>query len=351
LKNLAEGQVRAGHTVTVLCSADAARSLEETIAGVHVLRCGRPLTLFSQPLALTLPARLQFEARRADLVHLHSPHPLAEASALALPSRFPLAVSWHSDIIRQKALLAAYAPALEAFVRRANRIIVATPHHVKHSPILSRYPDRCEVVPYGVAPEPFEDSPQLDVRVKKLRDEHGRFLLFVGRLVTYKGCVYLIRALQEVPDVRLLIAGTGPLETSLRETTRECGLEDRITFLGEVQEEELPAYFKAAEALVLPSVTRAEAFGVVQIEAMAAGRPVVSTRLDSGVVLVNEDGVTGFQVVPSSPQALSNALRALVQDPSLRAKMGTAARARFEAHYSRTRMVEGVEAVYRKMLR
>ena len=129
-------------------------------------------------------------------------------------------------------------------------------------------------------------------KVDELRDGLPS-VLCVGRLVSYKGVEFLIRALESI-KARLWIIGSGPLEASLKNLAREKGLADRIEFLGQLSDEEVVRYYHACDVFVLPSITNAEMFGVVQLEAMACRKPVISTNLPTGVPWVNQHGKTGY---------------------------------------------------------
>lgn len=163
--------------------------------------------------------------------------------------------------------------------------------------------------------------------------------MFVGRLVYYKGVDVLIDALSAWPGT-LTLVGEGPLEPDLRRRAAERGVLDRVVFAGRVSEEDLVAYYHASDVMVLPSVARSETFGVVQVEAMAAGLPVVSTRLPTGVPWVNEDGISGVVVAPGDPVALGGALRALAGDAPRRAMLGATASRRATALFDRRAMVD-----------
>jgi glycosyltransferase involved in cell wall biosynthesis len=137
----------------------------------------------------------------------------------------------------------------------------------------------------------------------------------------------------------LVIVGEGPLEGALRALVTEKRLSERVLFVGHVPDADLPAYYQTCDVFVLPSIARTEAFGVVQIEAMAAGKPVISTNLPTGVPWVNQDGVSGLVVTPGDRVALGDALRRLLEDAALRARLGEGARRRAETMFSRERMV------------
>ena len=142
--------------------------------------------------------------------------------------------------------------------------------------------------------------------------------LFVGALRYYKGLSYVFEALVLLPDLRLIVVGTGPMEAEWKRHTRALGIAARVSFVGEVTDTDLPAHYAASDIVVLPSTQRSEAFGVVQLEAMAAGKPVVCTALGTGTDFVNADGVSGFVVRPCYADALAHALKRLSDDAGLR---------------------------------
>ena len=174
-------------------------------------------------------------------------------------------------------------------------------------------------------------------------------LLFVGRLRYYKGLHVLLEAL---PAVRadLLIGGSGPEQARLQAQAAALGLANRVHFLGDIADDDLPALYHAADIFVLPAHLRAEALGVAQIEALASGLPCVSTELGTGTSYANRHGETGLVVPPNDPTALAQAINTLLADPDLRRSFGAAGQRRVAALFTRERMLDGVEAVYRDVL-
>jgi rhamnosyl/mannosyltransferase len=171
-------------------------------------------------------------------------------------------------------------------------------------------------------------------------------LLFVGRLRYYKGLNYLVDALRAIPRAQLVVVGAGPMERAWRSLAQELGVAERVVFVGEVSDAELPGYYAAADIFVLPASERSEAFGAVQLEAMAAGKPVVCTELGTGTSFVNVNEETGLVVPARDAPALASAINRLIADPMLRARMGAAGRARVLAEFTLDKMVERVMAVY-----
>jgi rhamnosyl/mannosyltransferase len=321
-------------------------STEHENKRIPVTRVASAGKLFSCSLAPSYP----LWARRfnPDLIHVHLPNPLAELSGLLANHDIPVVAQFHSDVVRQRNLLKVYGPFLDAFYRRANCIIVPTPRHIEISRFVSKYREKCRVVPFGVPLSRFELDEAGSQKSETLRDGMPS-VLCVGRLVSYKGVEFLIRALENI-KARLWIIGVGPLEESLKALAEERGLADRIKFLGQVSEADLIAYYHACDVFVLPSITNAEMFGVVQLEAMACRKPVISTDLPTGVSWVNQHGKTGYVVPPENVEELAKAIRRLLDNPALRDEMGEAGRLRVEQQFTSTKMAEALLHVYQEML-
>jgi rhamnosyl/mannosyltransferase len=340
-------QLRSHADVRVLAANTANARVQECREGVPVVRLPPRVWLSTAPLCPSIASEIRRMA--PDLVHLHLPHPGGMLGLLASGYRGPLVVTYHSDVVRQRWRAAPFQPFLLASLRRARTIIATSRAYVDTSPVLRRFASRCRVVPYGIPLERF-DTPD-DAQVSAVRARFGdRIVLAIGRLVYYKGFDVLVEAMQQV-DGRLVVIGDGPLLTSLSARARRLGLSSKVTFAGEIANEALGPYYHGASVFVLPSIARSEAFGIVQLEALACGVPVVNTRLPSGVPEVSLDGVTGLTVPPGDARALARAITALLDDPQLRARYGSAGRARVEQHFTNERMGEQVWQVYEEALR
>ena len=349
---------------------ELARALEGEVSFVNIVaeRGGRPdvclagETVYARPIVSpgdtpicpTMPWHAWRRHARApfDLVHLQFPaDPMAHLSYALLPRRVKRVIGWHSDIIRQQRLLRLYRPFLDRTLRGADAIIAATPAHFSSSAQLEVVRDtaRFRVVPYGFDLSRFRERP---ARADEIRARYpGKFLLFaLGRHVYYKGFEYLIRALADVPGAVLALGGLGPLTEALRRAAREAGVAERVDFVGRIPDRELAAWYYACDVFCLPSVERAEAFAIVQVEAMACGRPVLCCRLGNGVNWVNPEGETGLAVPPADVEALSAALRRLQREPDLRAKLGDAGRERAYSVFSAEAMARATLEVYREVL-
>ncbi|MEY2539291.1 MAG: hypothetical protein QOG67_3031 [Verrucomicrobiota bacterium] len=309
-----------------------------------VTRAGTLLNFASTPVCPSMVSAVQ--KANADLIHLHLPNPAAIFVYLLSGFKGPLVVTYHSDTVRHEFLARAFRPFLLQTLNRSAAIIVSSKSNIENSPILTGFKERCRVIPFGISSGEFDHCDA--GKVEAIRREYGGpIVLAVGRHVHYKGLQYLIRAMKRIP-ARLLLVGEGPLSKQLKKETDSCGLAGRVTFLGAV--DDVAPYYHAADVFVLPSINRAEAFGIVQLEAMACGKPVVNTQITTAVPTISLSGVTGLTVPPAHAEALAAAINLLLDKPDLRRRYGQAARRRFEQEFSVEVMTDSVLKVYSEAL-
>ena len=344
LQALCEGERSLGLDSRALVVGKGGRTTQEQVGGVPVTRARPLLRVGSVSFSPALAACL----RRAntDLLVLHEPNPMALLAYRLVRPRQPLVVWYHSEVIRPRwRYRAFYHPFLTYALRRASRIVVSSPALASSAEALASYRDRIVVIPFGIPmPDAVNDAKSPSVAAVRERWT-GPIVLFVGRLVPYKGVDVLLQAMKGL-HAAAVIVGDGPLRHELQRRARELGIDERVFFLGSLDEAALAAWYSACDLLTLPSITSAEAFGLVQLEAMARGKPVVSTRVQSGVPWVNQDGVSGLTVPPGDPDALRSAIASLSADAARRAAMGARARERFLSTFTRERMVERTSALY-----
>ena len=324
----------------VIVANDARHFATDVVDGINVMRLKRSFNFAAAPICPDMSRRIS-EAE-ADIIHIHVPNPTAILAYLASRHSGRLVVTYHSDIIRQKVMGRAFRPVLEKALRRSSAIIATSPNYITSSSILTTFRERCRVIPHGITVERFQNrDPRATAR---LREQYGpRAIISVGRLIYYKGFKYLIQAMSKV-EGRLLIVGDGPLRSELEREARNQRVADRVIFLGEV--EDVVPYYHASDLFVLASVARSEAFGIVQLEAMACGKPVINTQLDSGVPFVSIDGVTGITVPPADADSLAAAINLLLDNPELRSKYGKAACQRVEQEFRLDQMVRRTFHLY-----
>lgn len=331
----------------LVCNMESRTRIEKT-SNLEVIRVASLGTLFSMPVAPAFP--LWLRKLDADIYHYQHPFPLGELCYLLARPAGKLVVTWQSDIVRQRTLLRLYEPFLQMFLRKANLILATSPNYLESSRYLRAFREKCRVVPNGIDPSQFRATPQIEVQAAAIRARHGpSIILFVGRLVYYKGLPYLLKAMMEI-QARLLIIGEGPLEKGLRELVESLDLSRKVVFLRPVSEETLAAHYHACDVFVLPSTANSEAFGLVQLEAMACGKPVVSTNLPTGVPYVNQHGKTGFILPPRDPEALARAINTLLDDPGLRENFGQYAKRRVEREFTMEIVAEKVLEIYEELM-
>jgi glycosyltransferase involved in cell wall biosynthesis len=346
IRLLARGTVARGAQVTVLVTSPGRRTEIGELDGVRVIKAGRLATPASTPISLALLAWMR--RLEADITHLHFPYPWGEMAHLVCGSGPKTVITYHSDVVRQRNLLRLYGPLMRRVLAKADRIIATSPNYVQSSPRLSQVAEKCTVVPLGIDLSPFLKAQDEDVNWLRQR-YRPPLLLFVGLLRYYKGLGYLIEAMKEV-SARLVVVGSGPMAEEWQSLTNRLGLTDKVFFEGRVDDGLLPAYYQACDLFVLPASHRSEAFGVVQVEAMACGKAVVSTELGTGTSFVNLDGETGLVVAPRDPGALAHGINRLLGDDQLRIQMGKKAKLRAAREFSHEVMIDRVLNLYESLL-
>ncbi|KIZ45457.1 glycosyl transferase family 1 [Rhodopseudomonas palustris] len=336
-----------GDHCAVLTARSRGFGREFELAGVEVHAVGSFGQLLSMPIAPQFPFRLRRRARRVDVLALHAPFPLNDLGvALGIPEDAALVVHWHAEILGRKTVMKFLAPVIRHTLARADRIIVSDQSIIDGSTFLAPHAAKCLVVPYGIEPDEWSSLDQAEQqRAEVLRGQYPRLVVSMGRLVPYKGYPQLLHALQRT-DAHLVIIGEGSEKAALLQLADELGVADRLTLTGFLPRPDMKVYLHAANAFVLPSVTAAEAFGLVQIEAMAAGLPVVNTWLPTAVPKIARDGVEGLTVEPNDPAALAKAINRLLDDRPFAARLAAAGRQRVAAEYSKSLFLRRIRSIY-----
>lgn len=351
IRILAEAQAVRGHDVTVLVANPARRTTIETLNGVRVIKAARWATVASTPIS---PAMVRQVARlKADIAHLHFPHPPGEVANWLLHPAQRTVISYHSDVVRQASIMRFYKPLMKRVLKRADALIIGSPP-MRNSEYLAPHQAKVHLVPYGIPLDRFLAAPSAGelarVRSQYTIDSSPRpTLLFVGRLRYYKGLNVLIDALSAI-DAQLIVVGVGPMMAEWQAQARSRGVADRVAWLGEVPDADLPTLYHLSDLFVLPATHASEAFGLVQVEAMASRVPVVCTELGTGTSWVNVDGQTGLVVPPRDPNVLATAINLLLNDPDRRSAMGLAAQSRAQTEFTVEQMIDRVYAVYESLM-
>jgi glycosyltransferase involved in cell wall biosynthesis len=332
-------------TACVLVCSKSNGQRRIVVNGVTIERVRSFGDVCSLPAAPTYPLRLWRQLADHDLLALHAPFPLAELMlALGLGRDRPLVVHYHADIASNAGLGWFVKPLLRRTLRRADAIIVSNAILLSSSPLLQEFAEKCHVVPFGVDaskyhwPEPRDND--------AAERDRGRLVLACGQLVPHKGFDVLVRAAVG-HRFEVWIIGEGPERARLERMIHSLGVADRVRLLGSAPKAKLASLMCTADVFVLPSVTNAETFGIAQLEAMAAGRPIINTWLDTAVPRVARHGIEAITVPPGNHVRLAEAIETLLRDPERRWRMGHAARLRATTQYSVDAFGKGIETVYR----
>ncbi len=312
------------------CHLDS-RDKTGSIHGVKVTLAGSIRKVLGMPISPSFPRLLERALLDKDIVDFHMPFPLAAWSLKKLKTyRTRVIVHYHADVVRQRWLKPIYEPAFNRLLERADAIVVSSPNLRNESELLQLYKDKVHVIPFMVSlPNVGKVTPEKAAAVKESLGipKDTKVVVYVGRFVYYKGLKYLVEAMAGV-DAALLLIGDGPLKAKLAEQAKTLGI--RVFWKSGVPDEELANYFAVGDLFAFPSSHTTEAYGIVQMEALATGLPVVNTNLPTGVPWVSKDGETGITVLPEDSEGLRNAINKILGDPELRARFSAAALKRAE---------------------
>jgi glycosyltransferase involved in cell wall biosynthesis len=357
---------RAGHDVTVYTRRDDP-DLPEVVAfgpGARVrhLTAGPSRPVPKDDLVPFVPLLAQqleraWRADPPDVVHAHFWMSGLAARGAAGLLGLPLLQTFHAlGHVKKReqgaddTSPAGRIPAEETLVRTADRLTASCEDELFELLRLGANRRRISVVPCGVDPEEFSPEGPTPRRGRRKR------VLALGRVVRRKGVDEVVEALREVPDTELVVAGGPPAGvdlladpelTRLRELARRMRVAGRVRFLGAVRRPDVPALIRSADAVVCAPWY--EPFGIVPLEAMSCGRPVVATAV-GGMKDTVVDGETGLLVPPRDPKALGAALRALLADPQAVADLGAAGRRRVLSRYTWTKVAASTAAAYREAI-
>lgn len=325
---------KSGVEQRVICFNGGKKTVVDELDGVSVTRVGTFAKVASQSLSLSYGRTLKRLLRQfnPDVVVFHYPNPFVAHLLLKILKRYPackLVLWWHLDITKQKLLGKLFVKQNYRLLDRAERIIATSPNYIAGSVYLSAYRQKCTVIPScinvghgGISEEAVQKSREIKARYA------GKTLCFaVGRHVEYKGIGYLVKASGLLTsDYAVLIGGDGKLTQALM---AEAQGDAKITFLGQLTDDELAAYMLACDIYCFPSITKNEAFGLSLAEAMNFGKPSVTFTIEgSGVNYVSPGGVTGIEVENRNVEAYAAAIKSLAEDAELRKQYGEAARER-----------------------
>lgn len=344
--NLAKGSVQRGHAVDVLFLSDKASSAA-SFDNHTIHRAKLDIEIASTGFSLSAFDRFNVLASSADIIHYHFPWPFMDLVHFWARAPKPTLVTYHSDIVRQRALSKLYSPLMRRFLASVDSIVATSPNYFASSNVLGSFRKKVSVIPIGIDDSNYPEGSWETLARWRARFGH-RFFLFVGVLRYYKGLHILLDALRS-NNYPVVIVGSGPSEQELRLHAKRLKLSN-VHFLGMISEEDKVALLKLCYAVVFPSHLRSEAFGVALLEGAMLGKPMISSEIGTGTSFINIDGETGLVVPPSDPGAFAQAMTYLLDHPEQAKRMGKNARARYENLFTGDIMVSRYLDLYQEVL-
>ena len=348
---LSESLIKLGHEVEVVTSRYSRMPETEILNGIKITRLPQWINMYNTPLVTSIR---QFVRRtHADIIHVHSPPPFTERFAAkgAKDAGKPFVVTHHCDLelkgLFGNTAVSFYQNYLGKYpLEEADRVISTTESYATTSRTL--WDIDVTVIPNAVDIHRFNLQNDGKVIKDKYSSKDEPLALFVGRLVPHKGIGILIRSLTYTDKGKLLIVGDGPYKKWLVDLVNKLDLKDRVVFVGPVDDYWLPSYYSATDVVVLPSTSRLEAFGIVGLEGMASGKPLILSDIP-GVRDVISDK-EGYIVEPLDPSAIAEALDKIWHAPEMAREMGKRGRLRVEKLFSWEKVAKDIENVFNDVL-
>lgn len=348
--DLTTGLSARGIECDMMCAESVGHGAESALSARSRLITHRTwVKAASTTIAPSMVPRLIRTASHYDIIHVHHPDPMAALALYMSGFKGRVVLHWHSDILKQKKLIRFYLPLQNWLINRADVIIGTSPEYIRNSHAISSLTHKTVCVPIGIRPLQPDESGAAELRV---RYGGRRIIFFMGRLIGYKGVEHLVEAARHLPDdYVVLIGGEGPLHASLQERIDAAGLGGKVVLLGRIPDGKTNAFYTACDVFCLPSVMKTEAFGIVQLEAMSLGKPVIATSIPgSGTAWVNCHGQSGLNVPVASPEAIAEAALAITSDPARYAAFCEGARRRYETEFVFDRMIDRCIDIYSSIL-
>jgi len=309
---------------------------------------------FSKIAATWISPQMVFKLRniidKYDIIHIHHPDPMAAMALFCSNTKGKkIVLHWHSDIVKQKLLLKFYIPLQNWLIKRADKIIATSSIYANGSIYINKYIDKIYIIPIGVEVN-YEVFP--DFKKQIINKYRGKKIIYsLGRLCYYKGFEFLIDSAKYLDNSYvILIGGTGPLKKKLSVQINESNLANKVKLLGKIEDNEMGAYFSECTLFCLPSIEKSEAFGIVLIEAMSFGKPIIATKIiDSGVSWVNKHGYSGLNVEPKNSKNLANAIKKICENDVVLNQFSLNAHQRYEDEFTSVNMINRVLDLYNSL--
>tara|TARA_Y100000768_G_scaffold388280_1_gene383261 strand:- start:2343 stop:3467 length:1125 start_codon:yes stop_codon:yes gene_type:complete len=350
--DIVEGLNERNITCDILCSNKKFKYLEEINNKNKIYRTKTYGILFSTSITPQMIKKLKEIIDQYDIIHIHLPDPMANlALFFANPKKQKIIVHWHSDIVKQKILLKFYKPLQTWLLNKADIIICTSKKYAQESPFLHKYRNKCEIVPLCVNVNKFIIN---DEKIALLKSEYKdkKVIFSLGRLVSYKGFKYLIKAAKYLDEsYNIIIGGNGPLKKDLEDCITKNNLSKKVKLLGRISDKDLASYYQLADIFCLPSISKAEAFGIVQIEAMQFKVPVVASMINgSGIDWVNKNDYSGINVEKRNPKSIALGIKKICSTKKIYDGFSERAYLRYLEKFTKDKMNNSIQAIYKKVL-
>lgn len=348
--DLVESLNEAGFSADVLCFNHQTEKIENEF-NYNVIRASTLTSAFSSPLSLSIFKILRNIHNSYNIIHLHLPNPMGAVALQSVPFKGKIIVHWHSDIVKQKLLKKFYYPLQTKLLKRADSIIVTTPNYLNGSNDLLPYRNKCTIIPIGISKDEFKRNDAFKNELQT-KFKNKKIVFSIGRLIYYKGFEFLIEAAKKISDdFVILIGGVGTLHEKLNAQIIKNNLQQKVILLGKIPFSNLAEYYRHADIFCLPSIEKSEAFGVVLIEAMSFGCPIISTNIPgSGVSWVNQNNTTGLVVEPKNSDALAEAIEKIGNNPEKQMEYSKNSISRYEEVFTKNKMVMKTIELYQNVL-
>ena len=322
-KDISEGLAKT-NDIHVICF-DKNYKKTEIINGVTVVRHKELLNIKSQPISFSYIKEIV--SYDSDIIHLHAPNFVGVFALLMkkifFRKKYRLIITHHMDVTGRLAFRLIFMWTYKIIVKLSDKVIVTSLKNAKNSSDIS-YCNKVVAIPLGLDIKNYSIS-QDDVasafRWRENNFGNKRLIGFVGRHVGYKGIDVLLRAVKNIENTALVIAGDGPLKESMEKLADDLNISGRVKFVGEVSHSEKLKILSCIDVFAFPSVNKTEAFGISQVEAMLMGAPVVATELFTGVNDVAIDKETAVLAVPGDVNSLTEKLNLVLSDKNLSKKI------------------------------
>ena len=315
-----------------------------------VEKCGSSFHIASTPSSIVFFYRFCRLRNDYDIIHIHTPNPLAAIAVSLFPVKGKVLVHWHSDIVTHKFLHFLFGFFEKRLLKRADLILGTSPVYVQHSRYLRGYDSKTNYLSLSVDESNYT---VVHDRVQEIKREYDdrKIVFALGRFIYYKGFEYLIEAAQFLPDdYVVLIGGGGPLKDKYISLINQYKLYNKIFVLTDISQKDLGNYYKACDVFCLPSIKKTEAFGLVLLEAMVFAKPIVATNIPgSGTSWVNVNNRTGINVEPKNGRALAEGILKIMNSNSYNVYCANS-RKRVEEKFTTFKFINELKKYYSELI-